>query len=334
MNQNYKKAICSLVVIGLVLILAISCSKKEDTNTLPVNAHVPGLETIVVHGISGDSAITGGKIPGIYGGQLPIIARGVCWCIGHTPTLSDSKTIDGTGKGQFTSVITNLIPDTTYTIRAYATNSSGTGYGNQYTIRTISEPKTVVDADGNVYHTVVIGTQLWMAENLRTTKYNDGTPIPLITDGFAWMVSTTPAVCWYNNDSVTYKKYGALYNGYAVITHKLAPLGWHVATGADMNVMFDYLGDDPNVGWKLKTPGTDDWLAPNEGSDNISGFTALPGGYIMSNNFSGTGSRGVWWITFNNETYLNSMWVSNFNGGIPFQGAEKFYGLSVRCIKN
>ena len=99
---------------------------------------------------------------------------------------------------------------------------------------------TVTDKDDNVYHTVTIGTQTWMAENLKTTKYNDGTAIPLVTDSTAWTSLLTPAYCWYNYDATTYKNtYGALYNWYAVNTGKLAPIGWHVATDAEWTTLTD-----------------------------------------------------------------------------------------------
>ncbi len=132
---------------------------------------------------------------------------------------------------------------------------------------------TVTDNDGNVYHTVAIGKQVWMAEDLKTTKYNDGTPIPLVTDGTAWVNLNTPGCCWYNNDADTYKAtYGALYNWYAVNTGKLAPAGWRVASDADWKTLemslgmtqtqadsTDYRGTDE--GGKLKESGTMHWHA-------------------------------------------------------------------------
>ena len=98
------------------------------------------------------------------------------------------------------------------------------------------------DADGNVYHTVTIGTQTWTVENLKTSKYNDGTKIPLVTDGTTWGNLTTPGYCWHNNDAATNKAtYGALYNWYAVNTGKLAPSGWHVPTDAEWTTLENYL---------------------------------------------------------------------------------------------
>ncbi|MDX2415464.1 MAG: FISUMP domain-containing protein, partial [Bacteroidales bacterium] len=126
----------------------------------------------------------------------------------------------------------------------------------------------VTDIDGNVYKTVEIGTQTWMAENLRTTKYNDSTSIPLVSDSIAWITMTSPAYCWYKNDSASYKAtYGALYNGYAVSTEKLCPTGWHVPSSSEWKTMMrEFLGGDANLstisggdslaGYKLKESGS------------------------------------------------------------------------------
>ena len=159
-----------------------------------------------------------------------------------------------------------------------------TSYEGTLNIAMTAEP-TVVDIDGNVYHTVTIGTQVWMVENLKTTKYNDGTAIPLVTDSAAWDELTTPGYCWYNNDSATYKNpYGALYNWYAVSTGKLAPTGWHVPTDSEWAVLTTYVGNTyygglDSAGGALKSTDKTYWLSPNTGATNSSGFSALPGGF-------------------------------------------------------
>src|SRR5674476_633708 len=112
---------------------------------------------------------------------------------------------------------------------------------------------TVTDIEGNVYHTVKIGTQTWMVENLKTTKYKDGTAIPLVTDNKVWINLPTPAYCWYDNDATTYKNtYGALYNWYAVNTGKLAPTGWHIPTDAEWTTLQNYVGGELVAGDKMK----------------------------------------------------------------------------------
>jgi uncharacterized protein (TIGR02145 family) len=182
------------------------------------------------------------------------------------------------------------------------------------------------DADGNAYPTVVIGTREWMAGNLRTTKLNDGTPIPLIKDGKQWSNASGPAYSWYNNDEPKYgNTYGALYNWYAVNTGKLCPSGWHVPTDAEWEVLTEHLGGKTVAGGKLKSTGADmvseeiseseldkekpnyvpgdeeetrkpeveteirsRWNSPNTGSTNETGFSAQPGGHRASGSSSTT----------------------------------------------
>jgi len=156
---------------------------------------------------------------------------------------------------------------------------------------------SVTDADGNIYSTVSIGKQVWMKENLKTTKYNDGTPIPNITDYTAWEALSTPSYCWYNNDAASYKAYyGALYNWYAVNTGKLCPTGWHVPIDIEWTILTTYLGGNGVAGGKLKETSTIYWWSPNTGATNETGFTALPGG---ERNYDGSyldvGSYGRWW---------------------------------------
>ena len=148
------------------------------------------------------------------------------------------------------------------------------------TTKTVVTPSnTVTDIDGNVYHTVKIGTQVWMVENLKTTKYNDGTPIPLVTANSSWAILTTPGYCFYNNDAnVNKATYGAMYNWYIVNTGKLCPAGWHVPIDAEWTTLTNYLGSENAAGGKLKEFGISHWVTPNDGTTNSSGFTALPAG--------------------------------------------------------
>ena len=150
------------------------------------------------------------------------------------------------------------------------------------------------DGDGNNYPIVTIGTQTWMTENLKTTKYNDGTDIPLVIVDTAWNSLSTPAYCWYNNDFINKVNYGALYNWYTVSTSKLCPKGWHVLSDAEWTVLTTYLGD--NAGGKLKEAGFTHWSSPNTVATNESGFTALPGGFRWSSGyFYFVGYNGLWW---------------------------------------
>jgi uncharacterized protein (TIGR02145 family) len=195
----------------------------------------------------------------------------------------------------------------------------------------------VTDIEGNTYKTVNIGTQLWMAENLKTTKYNDGIEIPLVADS-SWNSLTTHGYCWYNNNYKNYGKiYGALYNGYAAGSGKLCPTGWHVPTDAEWKTLSDYLGGDRLAGGKLKETGTAHWNRPNTGATNDSGFTALPGGgrWVIGR-FDLFGRRAYWWSTsIYDDIFDASIWMiphdENLFNKVP---AIKGNGFSVRCIKD
>jgi len=205
---------------------------------------------------------------------------------------------------------------------AYATNDNGSGYGNVVSFSTIGT--TITDIDGNEYKTVMIGTQVWMAENLRTTRFNDGNDIPLVTNNVDWYYLSTPGFCWYNNDESTYKStYGALYNGYA---KNICPPGWHQPNSSDWEILCDYLGGDSIAGGKLKQTGTEFWNSPNSGATNETGFTALPGGYRSNSGvFYYAQYGGIWYPGYsmsNNDTKIRS-----FNYGYN-------NGLSVRCVRN
>jgi uncharacterized protein (TIGR02145 family) len=203
------------------------------------------------------------------------------------------------------------------------------------------QSQTVKDIDGNVYKTVTIGTQIWMAENLKTTKYNDGTAIPLVTDDAAWVnrdsiAFTTRAYYWYDND-ITYKNiYGALYNGYTVKTGKLCPSGWHVPTDAEWSELTNYLGGEGVAGGKLKEASITHWETPNTGATNETGFNALPGGYrFMDGTFQLVNGGGNWWSSTDYNT--ERTWFRGMNNNIEFviKGPlEKPNGVSVRCVKD
>ncbi len=282
-------------------------------------------------------------------GGATVIARGVCWGTSENPTTDSSKASDGTGIGSFTSSLTGLAANTTYFLRAYATNSAGTGYGNEISFKTLANSGgitfnpdltygTMTDTDGNVYKTITIGTQTWMAENLKTTKFRNGDPIPNVTDNAAWAALATGAYCWFNNDAAAYKAtYGALYNWYAVAdSRNIAPIGWHVATDAEWTTLTDFLGGESVAGGKLKETGTLHWLTPNTDAINSAGFTALPGGYRYGGGFFfGVGNYGDWWSSsMRSAPYA---WCRYMNCGYSYANKnsyEEYFGFSVRCIKD
>ena len=197
-------------------------------------------------------------------------------------------------------------------------------------------PNTVTDIDGNVYNTVQIGTQVWMAENLKTTRYSDGTPIPLVTDSASWVNYTTGGYCWYN-DSIAYgNTYGALYNWYAVNTGKLAPTGWHVPTDSEWTVLTTFLGGASVAGGALKATSTTYWQSPNTGATNSSGFSALPGGCrFYFGSFNNVGYSGLWWSSTASDA--TSSWYRTMLYDFAVVNRINYYnasGFSVRCVKN
>jgi|WetSurSiteA1Bulk_404760.scaffolds.fasta_scaffold02741_4 uncharacterized protein (TIGR02145 family) len=300
-------------------------------------AITPSLTTTPASDITTNSVTSGGNITS--DGGFEVTARGVCWSTSSNPTLADSHSNDGTGTGSYTSYIAGLMADTQYFIRAYAINSGGTAYGYQTSFTTYPDLGSIIfnpdltygstsDIDGNIYKTIVIGSQTWMAENLRTKKLNDGTPLQFVPEGQLWN-STTPAYSiWYNGF------YGAHYNLYVVRTGKLCPSGWHMPSIDEMKTLIDYLGGRSVAGGKLKEAGTAHWKSPNAGATNSSGFTALPGGYrpASSNSFWGPGYQGRWWESDNGDIFiLNKDSISVIYTGWYCMGQ---CGMTVRCIKD
>jgi uncharacterized protein (TIGR02145 family) len=198
-------------------------------------------------------------------------------------------------------------------------------------------PDPVTDIDGNTYMTERIGDQVWMAENLKTSTFSDGTEIPEVKDAGSWYELTTPGFCWYDNDEAANKEtYGALYNYYSVSSGNLCPAGWHVPSREEWQQLRDVLGDTLTGGGKLKEEGTQHWKTPNTGALNSMGFTALPAGIRY---FEGT---------FNSVTFFTSYWSSTeadndkawylslyYSDAIaPMNRISKKDGFSLRCIRD
>jgi uncharacterized protein (TIGR02145 family) len=198
------------------------------------------------------------------------------------------------------------------------------------------------DANGYNYPVVAIGSQVWMAENLKTTMYNDSISVPLVEDSMAWAAldfTNSPGYCWYDNDSVRYgNTYGALYNAWAVNTGKLCPAGWHVPSSNEWLELCLFL--DPGAimgvvsltaGGKLKETGTEHWQSPNEGATNETGFSALPGGNrFIDGSFTGIGRYGYW----SADNGYSFHYMEFHSGVVDFTEGRTENGHSVRCIKN
>jgi uncharacterized protein (TIGR02145 family) len=304
----------------------------------------PIISTSSVSSIFSTTAVSGGNLTS--DGGATVTARGVCWSISSNPTISDNKTTDGTGSGSFVSSITGLTANTTYHVRAYATNSAGIAYGSDESFTTYA----ATDFDGNNYTSVTIGTQVWMVENLKVTHYRNGDAIPYTTGD--WTSYSTGVYCDYGNIPGNGVTYGRIYNGYAVFdSRNIAPEGWHVPTDAEWTTLTDYLtnngygyeGSGNDIGKSMAT--TSGWLsddtAGNVGNDqlsnNSSGFTALPSGYRHAIGiFVDLGRAGYWWSGTEKSPSVGYVYVLvSIRSYIDkSDGTGKEAGTTIRCIKN
>ena len=324
----------------------------KDTSSM---VSIPTLTTTVTTSITTTSTSSGGNITS--DGGASISARGVVWSTSTNPTIAlSTKTADGTGTGSFTSLLTNLTPKTTYYVRAYATNSAGTAYGNEITFTTADSSSvmgipcpgtpTVKDIDGNTYNTVQIGTQCWTKENLRVTKYRDGSVIPLDEsggvegsgNGQTWINRTAGARTVYAHSTANLATYGHLYNWHAVVDSKgLCPSSWHVPTDGEWTTLTTYLGGESIAGGKMKSTGSTNWDSPNTGATNESGFSALPGGYRNSDgSFYFISYFAFFWSATEFDNFLAWYRYLYFDNGNVYRYYyySKSVGASVRCLRD
>jgi uncharacterized protein (TIGR02145 family) len=319
-----------LLILAITMIQT-SCKKLDVTRILKI-------QTGPVSEISYTTSVAEGFVFDV--GNEAITQHGHVWAPFENPTLADAKTELGNrpSKGSYVSFLEGLKPGTEYFVRAYAMNASGISYGNQRNFFT--EDARIFDVDGNEYAIVPIGSQIWMAENLRTTKYNDGESIPMVTDDVDWSSIIEPAYCWYENDKVNHKyPYGALYNYYAVNTGKLCPEGWHVPSEAEWETLIDHLDGHEMAGGKLKETGFSHWITPNTGATNESGFTALPAGTRrpLDGIFQDLGNYANWWTSTEygpNPAQAHNYFINNTSANIYHSWDYKNFGFSVRCIKD
>ena len=295
------------------------------------------LSTVVVRGITQTSAFCVGIITSQ--GKSPITSRGISCTKFPNPSIGFNKIESSLTGSDFGVPITGLDPFRTYYVRAYATNSEGTTYGNEISFTTLGilfNPNktygTVTDIDGNVYKTIQIGTQTWMAENLKTTKYNDGSTIRLQKE--RWETALN-AYCWYDNDMSNKADYGALYNWNATgtITQKFAlcPAGWHVPTNNELTTLITYV----NSSMSRLIEGGSYWS--NSSLDNSSGFTAIPSGWRNSEFgfFQYIKLYGRWWSSTTYEkNFTKAYYMQIDNLGVTIDFSSKQDGYCIRCLKN
>lgn len=313
--------------------LGITYSNKISVTTL---GQAPAVITYPVTNSYTNSTILKGSVNANHLTTNVIIEYGTTLSLGSTKPATPI-TVTGQYPVIVKAVLSDLIEGASYYYRIRAENSLGITMGEIKTFVAAPPLVDLTDVEGNIYPVVQIGSQYWMAENLKTTKYNDNTDIPLITEGSAWAALNTPGYCWYENNSVENKDiYGALYNFYAVKTGKLCPTGWHVPTNDDFTALTNYLGDINTAGGKLKEAGTAHWNSPNTGATNETGFTALPAGrrFAETGVFEGIGKYEVWW----SSTPYNEIkpWYRSigFETSMVFvgNGTLNQHGSSIRCI--
>jgi uncharacterized protein (TIGR02145 family) len=302
----------------------------------------PSVTTGQVTGVTDNSAICSGTVT--YNGGAPNTEKGICWSNSPDPDLDDSHVSVTTGSDTYSGTLTGLSSGTRYYARAYVKNEGGTAYGEQVVFVT-----KVADIEGNLYSTVYIGEQVWMAENLRTTTFTNNAPIPNVTDNTEWSNLNGPAYCWYNND-ISYKPtFGALYSWFTIETGALCPSGWHVPSDAEFNTLEMFLGMNPdsvNVwGWRGTDQGsqlksTTSWDDGGNGT-NTSGFSGLAGGYRigLSGNFYAVGILTYWWTATDDSVNDKPevAWYRRLDGeynDIYKATTYKRGGKYIRCVKN
>lgn len=336
------------------------CDKKEEIG--PTEG-LPELTTIEITQITNSTAVSGGQI--ISQGASSITQKGVCWSTNPEPTVQDGITADGSGNENFSSDITRLSASTKYYVRAYATNSRGTSYGEERVFTTFHS--VVTDVDGNSYGTVLIGDQEWMGQNLRTKKYRNGDPINTDLGNVNWQTTESGAFSVYPHANVSgidsmqqmLSIYGALYNGYAVVDQRgLCPIGWRVPTDTtDWDILSNYLIETysnvtaSNIGNAIKScrqinsplgDFCDTQIHPRWKSSeshygtNIVNFSALPSGTRQtSGNYSFIGEYGLYWSsTLGISGFAYRRQLFHNAGDFNSASLNMHSGFSVRCVKD
>ena len=331
--------IFKLIAVLLLLIIAFSCDKYDLVRTNPTDFKsknfkpLPELTTITATVITSYCATVSGNV--ISEGASSVTARGICWSTSQSPTIADNKTTNGIGMGSFTGNLINLTPNTTYYVRAYATNSQGTSYGNQVSFTTDKPTSGIFidNRDGNEYNYIKIGNQIWMGENLAY--------LPMVNMS-SERSSTLPYYYVYDYNGTdtsvakttsNYKVYGVLYNWPAAMNGQgssdsdpsgvrgACPAGWHLPSTSEWIELVYYLGGDNVADDKMKEVGDAHWLSPNDSTTNCSGFTAIPAGYCNDDDFYYMGESTSWWTATENNVYNppNSFAYSLFLDYIPLK---------------
>jgi uncharacterized protein (TIGR02145 family) len=341
-NSNFISVLNSLTSNTTYYIKAFAINSAGTAYgneiSFTTNFALPTVNTLIIGNITGNSAVSGGEV--INDGGSPIMQRGICWSILPNPTLLDSFTNDGNGIGVFNSTLNNLNPNTLYYIRSYASNIAGTSYGNEINFSTSMYFTGLgVNYDGYNYGSIILPNgQEWFTENLRTTIYSNGDPIPNDTIGYAngslWSNLSSGAWINYQNDIQYENTYGKLYCGYAVNdSRNVCPSGWHVPSENDWNTFVIYVepSADTTTGIYNQSNNGIKFISTSLGGNNASGFDVNYGGFYSVIQGWNPNVAKFWTSTnYNNGMRNRSISINGIsNGGQPLTS-----GHSIRCIKD
>jgi uncharacterized protein (TIGR02145 family) len=316
------KLLFCLILVSLTI---IECKKD--------NSELSTVETYVPLYIASSAATIGCNV--ISDGGSGIADCGVFLSESANAETTGTRLHMGNDKGTFLGRVAGLAPNTQYFLKAYATNTKGEAYGEELNFIT---PVTITDYDRFVYGTVRIGTQLWMAENLKSTHYLNGDLIGTTNPATLDITSeNSPKYQWsYGGTDANAQVYGKLYTWNTVSdTRKLCPSGWHIPSDTEWTTLETTLGGYSTAGSKLKEPGNEHWLSPyNIDATNESCFSALPGGYrSLSGPFFLILNETYWWTSTESEE--GKSWTRHLSTGgtsIDRVSVLKSWGVSVRCL--
>lgn len=315
---------------------ALGTSKGNDLTFLTLGG-VPLAQPKAAANLQYATATIKGSVNPNYFSTTVSFEWGTTASYGNTIAASPGI-LTGKDLSEVSADLSGLTQGTVYHYRIKATNELGTTNSDDQVFTTLAP---VSDIDGNIYNIRTIGTLIWMTENLKTSHYNNGDPIPVVTDSVIWNHLTTGAYSDYENFPANSTIYGKLYNWYAVNDNReICPTGWRPATPLDWGNLLEFAGWDSYTGGKLKETGYSHWNSPNAGATNEFGFTALPGGYRYPQGFRNINKSGAWWCAknplFPNDEDVNTVLLWNERSDFTFIGsssADKVIGSSVRCTK-
>jgi uncharacterized protein (TIGR02145 family) len=335
-----------LMFSGLLTVIVLTSCKKDEVSNTPVkliDVTVTPATNITYRSATLNGIVNAYNKVTLLNFESGLSSTNCIYSVGAIPSWAQGDSLT-----YVTLDIYRLMPVTTYQFRLRAENSLDTVYSDYLSFTTLEISPIVfnsdlvygkvTDIDGNTYKTIQIAAQTWMAENLKTTKYNEGTVIPNVKGDIRWGGLTSGAYCDYYNFPLYSATYGRLYNWYVADSanpKNVCPVGWHVPTDAEWTELIDYLGSDSVAGGKLKESGLSHWYF-NSGATNKSGFTALPGGGRFQANPSGEeGSYGYWWSSKDYDALYGALigmsWRDSYAN---ISSSSKYAGLSIRCIQN